>query len=542
MSTDFTRHDPTLENYLYNSNPFPLINLSNDDLGIAPLLSEVPVSLWNDMQRRYKLYYQWFTGEVLANVIGTVESTGEKIYQFPLGVNPVRDFSHIHAAVLVGEHNSDYTQPYIRSRFRPRFVDEDSMEPFKVARFMSDLVNSVLMDSDINSVIERSALTSQYMGGWVAQLIYDPTFEGLMPLRVRSVPVQNFYCTWSSDNYDELTNVWVVYRLTAEQARTQYGFTSHKGARSPLFVEHWTKESYSVTVDNEPIVWNGVKMKDVKNPFPVIPFFYIPRIRSDGFYGLSLVSQIHGLMKEYNSRLADYGQAVKDTTRPILVVHDAKSIEAVDIDEGIVAYDMGMTTPAQKVAPEMSTIPLAYLNQEVSKLPKTLFDQMMRSAQVSSIGFGQDEGSQRSSRTLSARMWPTTSITKTQRTHWTRGFNEIAKLILFMYNELKINIPNTPSISRDWHKFFTVGQDWLPQIPRDSEQLVSNMVLLKQSGLVSARTAIESLGYTPNWEVEAQRIRQEQEEGARITMDTSAQDAAMEIKNPVASPEVDDSA
>src|SRR5690606_16077336 len=113
------------------------------------------------------------------------------------------------------------------------------------------------------------------------------------------------------------------------------------------------------------------------------------------------------------------------------------------------------------------------LSQGFNDFLDTLFNQLLREGHMSSTAFGEDEGSQRSALTLAFRMWPSTSHARAEQAFWNEGLQVIAKMILGMMQTKGLFDNRIPS---DFKKRFDFVLDWQPQIPRDRESKVAEII------------------------------------------------------------------
>jgi hypothetical protein len=85
----------------------------------------------------------------------------------------------------------------------------------------------------------------------------------------------------------------------------------------------------------------------------------------------------------------------------------------------------------------------------------------------------------------------------------------------------KIKLPEL-QIPLDFRKRLQMTQDWAPQIPRDREQLVNELVLRSQAGHCSLDFALEQYGDVRNIEEEKARIYADLKKRAEIAASAAA--------------------
>jgi hypothetical protein len=103
--------------------------------------------------------------------------------------------------------------------------------------------------------------------------------------------------------------------------------------------------------------------------------------------------------------------------------------------------------------------------------------------------YGIDEGSQRSSLTLALRALPLLVHIKQERVFFTSGLNQIARIILKLAAEKNIG-----GIKPRMLENIRIYQEWAPIMPRDQDQMVNEMILRLNAGLIDPQTAMQKLG------------------------------------------------
>lgn len=514
----------------------------------------LPITLWEEQTARYMDYWAWFTGARLDEAKGETKN-GQKVSKFPLRINSVRNFARKHAALLFGEHPNS-PQPFVQTKIKPAFAlysDDEDDPPDEMkdrGRFLEALVNQVWLQSDGRTIQQENGLLSQFLGGCAFQIKYQPWRKDLLiPIRIESIIPDYILPIWQSDDYYRLSECWIVYRISAQNIKAQHGITPVNTDRQWVtYVEHWTREKYSIYIDGEPLRASyripGEKesinrvYKDLPNPFGFVPIVYIPRLREGSFYGPSIVPDIAGLVLELNGRMSDVGTIIMQTAhRKWIGRNITGNIKPKDFANGEEYNDLGMQNPAVNNPPELWPEDPPTLSNYITEFNKILWDQLLREANLTPIAFGEDEGSQRSALTLAIRFWPTTVIARMQRTFWEAGLNQLARYILdmiavWMEQDRTANVGGK-RIKRYEYREYTLRQDWLPIVPRDREQLVNEVVLLgggKQQ--MSTYRGLETLGDVEDIQEELDRIREEQEFDAKLQLEQK--EAEMSIEKPVA--------
>lgn len=472
-----------------------------------------PTYLWQDQATRYLKYWSWHTGEALEEVIGRTKD-GRDVYRYPLKINPVRDFARKHVALLFGEV-PDTPTPLVQTLIAPEPLFGTASQKAKdTGVYLSNFVNKVWTQSNGRSIQYENGSISQFLGGSVFQIKYQPWRKDLLiPFTVKNVYPNFFLPIWDSDDYHNLLECWVVYLVDPVMAKIQWG-VDVEGQRPVVYTEHWTKDYYTVSVNAQPLQAtypNGQKINYRKqpNPFGLVPFIYIPRLREGSYYGSSLIPDIEGLALELNSRAADEGDAMRKTVHQKYTgTNVTGEIRYRKLDEnGNMFIDLGNTSPMTEETPEIKPLEPPKWDKSYSDHKEWLRSEMMRNANLGPISFGEDEGSQRSALTLAFRMWPSTIIAKAQRTFWTDGMIQSAKYILRMCQIKGVRVDGR-EIPDDFDKTMSIVPQWLPMIPRDREALNLEVTNRLQNGSMSPEHALEIFADTPDKEAELKAIKE----------------------------------
>ena len=380
----------------------------------------------------------------------------------------------------------------------------------RLAQIAQDTVNMIWSDSKGRSLQQENATLSQFLGGSIFQVKWSPGLKDRpIPIEIQNVMPDFFLPVYEAQNYWDLLEAFVVYRISGQVSHDLYGTDPSTSQGWVTYVEHWTRDNYSIMIDGKSITGTNEdgSPNEPKNPFGFVPFVYIPHQREGNFYGSSMVEDIRGLTREFNARLADTGDAVKNSVHRRRYGTDLRANPVPkQIDPNTFITYLGVTDPSTRAKPEITVEDPPALPDSMSNFSDKIWTQLLRQSALSDMNFGEDEGSQRSALTLAFRMWPSTSHARAERVHWTDGLNTIAKMILKMcvvkreYVKKYVNIPD------DFAERLQFSQDYLPMIPRDREQMVNEVVIRFQSGLLTPERALEMLGDTPYVMEEVQKL------------------------------------
>lgn len=480
-----------------------LMQLQNDqNNGNLPV--SFPINAWVEQSLRYTYYWSWYRGTVLEEEKGKT-ATGAPVSRYPLRINPIRNFARKHSALLFGEV-PDTPSPLVKMVTTPKLIyGEKPAESLKRASaFCSNVLNEVWQASSGRSIQGENGVLSQFLGGSVFQMKYLPGRDDLLiPFVIRNVYPDYFLPIWSPDDYWDLLEAHVAYRVPYRVAVDEWGFKGIESGMPPLFHEHWTKDRYSIKINGTPLtrVVDGVRFTydDVPNPWGFVPFVYIPRLREGNLYGSSFIPDISGLVLEYNARTSDEGDAVRKSAQVRFVgknITGEVAIKPLD-NYGNSYIDLGTTNPAFDGEPTLDPLPAPQWLDSYGGFKEFLWSQLLRDSGMGTIAFGEDEGSQRSALTLAFRMWPSTTLAKQQRSFWTDGLNRLSRYVLRACAIKGIRI-NNQTVPKGIEKEIDIAPDWLPMIPRDREQQVNEVILQVQAGIMTPERAFKTLGDVPD--------------------------------------------
>lgn len=444
--------------------------------------SHYPIAEWNRKQTEYFNHWAHFNGDWLDETVGDAGQL-----RYPLKLNPFNIPCLMHAGFLFGEVQ-DGDSPLARTIIEP-WNRESEKEKRDQASRLSDLINRVWTENSGRSLQQEAGIVSQVLGGCVFGVAYDPSLEeeGRLPIRIDHVLPDYFYPVPAMNQYWRLLEAIICYEISGIQAAA-YGVEIPEEEDEALYQEHWKRDHYEITVNGKFITWAEHRQSGV--PLGISPpYVYIPHIRVGEFYGVSLLKNTMELAREVNDRFADVGDIVNMNARQLPTVVNAQNISLRDLGSGIMVQDLGRAIPGMD-SPEMR-YPTS--SSQVSKPTVDWALELLYKARTEvytpPVLYGVDEGSQRSALTLALRALPIMLHIKQERTFFTSGLNQIARNILAIASEKGVG-GVTPEMIRD----IRIYQEWAPVMPRDRDNMINEMILRLNSGLIDPKTAMEKLG------------------------------------------------
>jgi len=458
------------------------------------LPTNFPTSQWNYQAMLYQEAWEWFLGEALKQTIPQAQTeTGEPVYRWPLQINPLAAFAQRHAAVLIGEvpETDDAVVRVETIPFRLPFEDQPSEESVRVAKAAETFLNLVWSENSGRALQIENALICQFLSGCVFKVSFWPDPDLLVPIRLETVLPDFFLPVWEATDYFNLIEAFVAYYISPIEAKVKYGIQTD--ATEALYVEHWTRKTVTITVDDQPVTIQfgdySITYQNHEHNFGFVPFVYIPKMRAGDFYGLPSFQNLDGLTKEFNARSADLGDAIREGVHGQVFVSNLRgSLGQVPLPGGRSAVNLGPTQPGSD-PPNVKRLEPPMMAPTFMEYNDWLWSQMLRQFGLSPIAFGEDEGSQRSALTLAFRMWPLTSMARQTRSFWTAGLTVLDKMIFNIAAQKKLF-----GFKPEHSKLFRITQNWPPMIPRDREQVVNEVVLLFTAGAIPLENVMERLG------------------------------------------------
>lgn len=515
------------------------INLHRAEGAYSPqgntLPSWFPTQEWSERQRIYAYYWRWYTGEALSEMSGGGKT--KAVPKYPLAINLIPNIVEKRASVMAGE-TLDNSKPLVSPLIKPRPSKKTpTEEEKKLCKELQTDITEIWMDNNARTIQYENMQLSQVLGGCVFQVVWDADGmeDSRIPIRIKAITPDHFLPVYKYDDPWDLLEAIVSYRITPAEARLRYSVIAD-GAY-PIYIERWTKDTFEIWV-------NDKKITDLSgaNEFGFVPFVYIPNGRAGSFWGQSIVPMVENLIREYNSRLADIGDAIRRNTNPRRYARNIEGIVKKPLDGETSYFDIGKTPMYnEKLTPEIIREDPINLSDSLVNHPDALRDEILRLTSLSKIVYGEDEGSQRSALTLAFRMFPLTSAVNVMRSYWDVGLAHIIKMII------KILIKKQPllnlgyTIPPDILKEITIGQVWNPMIPRDREAIINEIVLLYPIGAMSLYEALEKRGDVRDIEETIKKIEADAKRKAENNaMPSKEQKPSIDISRPVASTDLED--
>jgi len=474
-----------------------------------------PESEWHSRRMLYDEYEAWFSGEKLEE---KQTQGGRTVDKYPIKLNPIRGAVYKHAYALWGETKSD-SRPLAPLSLHP---DDRTDKP--LAQNGQNYINRIWYENSGRSILMRNGILSQILGGSVIKLSYVPEQSWRrIPIRIESIHPGNFVGVPMAGDEVRLEQAWIVKAISPYEANRLYGMEFPED-ELVYYVEYWTPDEYEITLNGKIITSSKVDPDSGerlpyagKNRWKSVPVTYVPHIRTNDFYGDSLIStNVQGIVEELNARVADYGDAVTDDAHKYHVITGTSGRPDVyELAPGMRVIQLPVT-PAitgKETEGNMDVLGTGAASSAMLGLTDELYDHFRREAFVPAVADGEDEGSQRSSLTLAIRMWPLFSHTSMERVFWGDALSIVDGMLLSMSSTL----PSEFS-ARDWKKMLDmrIERNWSPVLPKDREVFINELVSRASTKLGSLKHLLSLIDDVEDPDGEYEEIKKQLQEFADI--------------------------
>lgn len=469
-----------------------------------------------------------FDGSYLEETVATSKdpSKDEEQYRWPVRFNLARSYCLTHAGLLWGRGQTGQESADL---FNLRVDPKVPGRPGPPAKAMAQDWQETLeyFWSFWQHILRSSGATQQWAGGCILKANWNPgSPNAVFGVVVEQIEPENYYPIWDPVNYDVLLGVKLRFFVSQAVAIEKYGFTEaqvEEYARNNVIEieEYWDRHEYWVAAvkGKDKITAhyrkpNGDVGDEMKGDNPwvhprtkqgMIPFVYIPRIRTMGYFGDSLVRDLEGLQAETNKTLADFGDALTRATHPTGAVSDFRVgkkrtggvPQTVTLPKGAV-LNLGITPPGGQPG-KYTHIPAPEVPDQTPKFMETLLALAEQAGGLTPAARGQSQGD--SSLAMAFQMLPTTNQIDWSRSHWANGLCGRAGLCeilgVIWYNRRDRSfVPRVEETCLDLRLHMICN----PVIPKDRVATITEVVQLMTAEIIPPQEALKRLGDIENIE------------------------------------------
>jgi hypothetical protein len=201
----------------------------------------------------------------------------------------------------------------------------DSQEDKDRAKKAEEALRHVYEQNNLALLDFETEIDCPILGDAAYKVTWDPNEKRV---RITAPDVQGIYCWWRGDDISSVYRVASKYTLSKEDIDDLYRVAI--GTKSATIVEDWTRDSFTLCVDNKPHITS-------RNPYGVIPFVIFPNLREPKkFWGTSDLPQIMEPQRELNRALSQLSRILELSGNPIAVLENVEESEDIAVEPGAV--------------------------------------------------------------------------------------------------------------------------------------------------------------------------------------------------------------
>ncbi len=382
-------------------------------LGDLTTASNFVRTTWMTVRSDHQKAAKYFSGDIFKDKVEIENGEGGEPLLYPVGVNLVKMMVLSMTDAAFGEWESG------RQIVLFQTAAADALD--KAGASAAEFASKILDDSNGASLLWEVELDRNLMGGGVIRIASKLTNE--THLSWTKIPIDGFYPVFDPEDPNIVIECWYISQVSPEQALQVYGVAT-SGKDYLIRVEHWTRSVYETTLDGTRIdLYSGA------NPYGVVPFVYIPRLRTLDWWGDSLAKDIYSVQDELNSRLADIGDALNYHSHPVFY---GKNLPKTFNTKNYPITPWALWDFGRQIGQNANAAPeVGILESKNAVSPQAfeyiqfLYDWARTSTFSPPIAFGDDNGGgQRSGDTLEIRLWPLLKALRRSRAYMTAGLRQ----------------------------------------------------------------------------------------------------------------------
>lgn len=463
-----------------------------------------PYAAYADQLDTYNTLEAWYSGAKLDESIVDAAS-GKKIERYPIKINPLKGTCERHASALFGQMLNSIHYGGVPVRMLAD-VGKGQKEQ---GRVVEKALKTVWEDNGGGALLIANGIVSQYLRGCVFAASWLPMEKRI---GIFNPSPKEFIGFPKGANYWDLREAWIVREITKDDIGSYpTEVPLNENDTKLYYIEHWLEKEYEISINGHTVMFDNVLQKG-ENPFGVVPIEYIPHIRTNAFLGNSIITEmLKGVIREINLRWADTGDAVSDDSHQPIAIRNVRGSVVVKSIDGRPVMDLGSVTgmAGNEANPDLITVALKTASDVMLSLGGELYNIYRREANHPAVADGEDEGSQRSSLTLSTRMWPLVSHIELERIFWTVGLAKFDKILLRM-----MEVKGIGEIKEE-HIAIPLIISWAPMLPVDRTALVNEVGIRAKYKLGSQEHLMSLFQDILDIEAEIEKIKGNAEDDAK---------------------------
>ncbi len=485
---------------------------------------------WAKKRSEARNLRQWYDGDPLEKKEPARTPDGSVMEDFPLHLNIHQLECDLHKDLARGMPAND-DSPFVRA------VVEGGDNRERSERLEIALNQKIWKASHGGPIQQEGLLNMNIYGGCVYKIEWAPweSFDLPLGLAVRHIPDPSLFYPKAVDylNPWRILECYFGYEISPAVAKLRYGIDTSKSEHDKcLYMEHWTPETRTIKIDDQPVtqMYEGNKINLTgKNTWGFVPFYYIPHKRSTNYYGDSQVKGKESFSKELNARAIGVADMARQTYSGVVYTTDVKGplkLDHVMMDgkKMFLRVDLGDTGgfgPNAK-QPKIGAIPVTDVPEFTGNFYWDLIDLWQVFARISPATLGRDDtqSGRITGPAVGQRMFSGVSHAATERDYYSTGKTIIDRDLLRILadedtrekmKEYGFEVPDIKP--EDLH--LDVSQVWPPMIPLERAEQHRETVERYREGLIGTKTALEDYGISDT-EGEIDDIDEHQEKKAKL--------------------------
>ena len=444
-----------------------------------------PVERWSAAQLQYA------RAEML--VSGTALDKRDERQDLPLYPEKVNlwDFvCEVHATMLCGE--SGKTPQTL-------FTTSSGQRARTRAAKYTALLDSIVNKSD-PALFWTIFYNANAYGGYGMIVRYNP--GGEFPIIYEGVHPMSLYPVF--DSQYRVIECFIHRIITHSEARWVYGIEIPDN-EIPHYVEYWNPDEYQVKISQRVAKYKDGTQMQGDNPFKVAPVVYIPHLRKRSEWGVSQILGVGPLGLDFNARLADVSDAVRDMAQAQYWGFNVNQPREMRLGRTVI-WNVGDGYDPRAV-PTITALQAPANVKDGKTAAEWLWNLVLHLSHIPGVALGMDEGSQRSGETLRARFWSLVAHCMVERLFADSGLNQLAGIAVAGAQAIGlVSDGGLDDLRRE--------QVWPDMLPQERLELVNEMVTRRSAGLIGQRSAIEKFGDVRDVEQEMSDIQAEKQAAA----------------------------
>lgn len=476
----------------------------------------------------YVTWRRMFNGKFINQELPGAASSdaATKNYRWPSRLNLYRTYAMVHAAWMWGRAETAKESDDLFD------LSLDKSIPGLGGREMESTVPRFAQAleywwSFFQHLLRPSGATQQWAGGCWVKVSWNPFHPAAVyGCILESLDPEYVWPIYDSLSYNTLLAVKIVFQIPPVVAIEKYGFSDEQVKELVenglvRVVEYWSREQFYIKLGPEGqekvarlrgiAGAPGEQLEGAnpwKHPFTnqgTIPVFYIPRVRTQGFYGDSLMEELDGPIQELNKAFSDLGDALNDATHTSGYVADnhaagtrANQAQSFSVPRGEI-MNLGITPTGQQQGryfpTQGATIPSSAIDYSDKFQDATEQVAMLtpgsRGKSSATTGFG-----------VAMEMLPTLYIVDWMRSHWATtiggrsGINELLGIIWYIKKQQSVYF--VPGGITPLALMVRQRVNYKAVIPRDRVATIQELSTLAANNVLPPREILKRLGDIEN--------------------------------------------